>query len=309
MKTTKRITLLLLFSVCYWLVAARVSDVMTELSIDTGKLRQDVLLNLKEPQWFFFNATSSMRQMARRIPESSRTTTVRALGHVVRTYVESSNFKDAWLQDLRTYYPYDEAYTDERMAQKKQDNDANRSAMKNQLATLDQAFAGMDPAMIQMAVRSQLVQEEQELAALSGSERSSKTQFIAELKKVLNLPPADCKKQYLALLKRQALSNIDQSTTTPEVDKNQLAQQRRQKAEFDAHTDFRPLLKKRLQDFITLTETVDFNARLIPMGRKQEFANPVYQRKPAEWKFLYRLGKGPVLEARTFAQQWLADLR
>lgn len=44
------------------------------------------------------------------------------------------------------------------------------------------------------------------------------------------------------------------------------------------------------------------------MGRKQEFANPFYQRKPAEWKFLYRLGKEPVAEARLFAKQWLAEL-
>ncbi|GAB4025776.1 hypothetical protein [Spirosoma gilvum] len=308
MKTSKHIILLTLFSASFWLVAARVSDVMSELSIETGKLRQDVLLNLKEPQWFFFNATSSMRQMARRIPESSRATTVRALGKVVRAYVESSNFKDAWLQDLRTYYPYDESYTDESLARKKQDNEANRSAMKSQLGTLDQAFAGMDPAMIQMAIRSQLAQEEQGLGSLSGSERTSKAQHIAELKKVLNLAPAECKKQYLALLKRQAGANIDQQTATPEVDKDRLAQQRRQKAEFDAHADFRPQLKKRLQDFIILTETVDFEARLIPMGRKQEFANPVYQRKPAEWKFLYRLGKTPVMEARAFAQQWLAEL-
>ncbi|WP_080056349.1 hypothetical protein [Spirosoma aerolatum] len=305
---TKYTTLLILGCLSCWLVAARMSDVMTELSIETGKLRQDVLLNLKEPQWFFFNTTNSMRQMARRIPESSRGATVRALGKVVRAYVESATFKDVWLQDLRTYYPYDETYTDEHMAKTRQDNEANRSAMKSQLGTLDQAFAGMDPAMIQMAIRSQLTQETQELASLSGNERTSKAQYIAELKKVLNLPPADCKKQYLALLKRQAMTNIDQSTATPDIDKDQLVQQRRQKAEFDAHADFRPLLKKRLQDFITLTETVDFEARLILMGRKQEFANPVYQRKPAEWKFLYRLGKAPVMEARMFAQQWLTEL-
>ncbi|MBN8824363.1 MULTISPECIES: hypothetical protein [unclassified Spirosoma] len=305
---TKYPVLLILGCLSCWLVAARMSDVMTELSIDTGKLRQDVLLNLKEPQWFFFNTTSSIRQTARRIPESSRAATVRALGKVVRAYVESSTFKDVWLQDLRMYYPYDETYTDEHMAKTKQDNEANRSAMKSQLGTLDQAFAGMAPAMIQMAIRSQLAQETQELASLSGSERTSKAQYIAELKKVLNLPPADCKKQYLALLKRQAITNIDQSTATPDIDKDQLVQQRRQKAEFDAHADFRPLLKKRLQDFITLTETVDFEARLMPMGRKQEFANPVYQRKPAEWKFLYRLGKAPVMEARAFAQQWLTEL-
>lgn len=86
-----------------------------------------------------------------------------------------------------------------------------------------------------------------------------------------------------------------------------MAHQRRQKVEFDAHADFRPL-EKRLQDFIALSETVDFDARLVPIGYKQEFANPLYQRKPTEWKFLYRSGKELVAETRLFAQQWLAEL-
>ncbi|MVM33553.1 hypothetical protein GO755_26180 [Spirosoma sp. HMF4905] len=307
MKSRKQITLLTLV-VSYLFVAARSGDVMTELSIQAGKLRQDVLLNLKEEKWFFFNATASMRQMARRLPESSRVATVHALGKVVRAYVESPMFKQEWLQDVRTYYPYDESYTEEGLTKQKQASEIEKAAQKTQIAALDQAFAQMDPAMLQLGVRAQLSQEEQELASLSGSERTSKGQQIAALKKMLNLPPAEFKKQYLASIKEQAQSNINQSNAPATLDKEQLIYQRKQKAEFDAHADFRPLLKKRLQDFIALTETVDFEARLIPMGYKQEFANPLYQRKPAEWKFLYRLGKEPVAEARLFAQQWLADL-
>ncbi|MVM41965.1 hypothetical protein GO730_37075 [Spirosoma sp. HMF3257] len=307
MKSIKQLTLLTL-AVSYWLVAARSGDVMTDLSIQTGKLRQDVLLNLKESKWFFFTATASMRQMARRLPESSRGATVKALGKVVRAYVESSTFKQEWLQDVRTYYPYDESYTNEGLAKQQQAQEADKASLKTQMASLDQAFAQMDPGMLQLAVRAQLSQEEQELASLSGNERANKANHIAVLKKMLNLPPAEFKKQYLASLKDQAQANLNQSNASATVDKDQLAQQRKQKAEFDAHADFRPLLKKRLQDFIALTETVDFEARLVPMGYKQEFANPLYQRKPAEWKFLYRLGKEPVTEARLFAQQWLADL-
>ncbi|GAB3955991.1 hypothetical protein GCM10028805_44510 [Spirosoma harenae] len=309
MKPIKKITLFTLMGLSFWITAARFGDVMSELNIETGKLRQDVLLNLKEPQWFFFNTTGSMRQMARRIPESSRTTTVRALGKVVRAYVESSTFKDVWLQDLRQYYPYDEAFTAEGIAKKKQANEADKAAMKSQLSAMDQAFAQMDPAMLQMGIRAQLGQEEQQISSLSGSERTAQLQRVATLKKILTLAPAECKKQYMSFLKQQAQGHVDESIASSEVSKEELAQHRQQKAEFDAHSDFRPLLKKRLQDFIALTETVDFEARLIPMGRKQEFANPVYQRKPAEWKFLYRIGKEPVMEARTFAQQWLAELR
>ncbi|GAB2540140.1 hypothetical protein GCM10027085_33600 [Spirosoma aerophilum] len=291
----------------FGLMAARTSDIMSDLHIEAPKLQQDIILNLKEPRWFFFNPTASMRQLAKRVPESSRATTVAALGHSVRTFVESSAFRQAWLQDVRYRYPYDDTYSEEKQAQKARDGQATKAAMNQQLAAMDQAFAQMDPTMLQMAMRSQIAQQEQQLASETGSEKARLTQQIAALKKIVALPPAESKKQYLAYLKQQANGELNKSVDE-EVDPEKLAQYRRQRADFDAHADFKPLLKQRLKDFITLTETIDFQARLVPMGYKQEFANPVYQRKPAEWKFLYRLGKEPVMEARSFAQKWLVDL-
>ncbi|GAB4031836.1 hypothetical protein [Spirosoma jeollabukense] len=312
MKSIKQFSFLSVLVVGPLLMAANSGDVMTELGIEEPKLRQDVLLNLKEPRWFFFNPTNSMRQAVRQLPESARAATVRTLGKAVRAYVESSSFKQAWLQDLRTYYPYDETYTDEYIAKKKQTDQAEKSVAQTQfsaqMAGMDQAFSQMDPAMVKMAAQAQLSQEEQQLAALSGSERTTRAQHVASLKKMMALPPAEFKKQYLTSLKQHMQANMNKSDNEPELDKDRLVQERKQKAEFDAHADYRPLLKQRLQAFITLSESVDFEARLVPMGRKQEFANPVYQRKPAEWKFLYRLGKEPVAEARVFAKQWLAEL-
>ena len=291
------------------LLAARPGDVMSDLTIDLPKLRQDVLLNLNEPKWFFFNPTASIRQMAKRLPESSRAATVAALGKSVRLFVESSVFKQAWLQDVKSRYPYNDSFSDEKLAQQEQDNQLAKAAMGNQLSAMDQAFAQMDPAMLQMAVRAQLSQEEKALASQAGSDQTKQARYVATLKKMLSLAPLEFKKQYVAYIQKQTLGEMNASLQGEGVDKEQLAQYRRQKAEFDAHADFKPLLQKRLQDFITLSETVDFEARLIPMGYKQEFANPVYQRKPAEWKFLYRMGQEPVAEARAFAQKWLADLK
>ena len=291
-----------------WLMAARSSDVMADLGIESGTLRQDVLLNLKEPTWFFFNSNATMRKLARRVPETSRAATVRALGKIVRTYVESATFRQDWLQDLRTYYPYDDTYSPENLAKQQQENEAGKAALNGQIANLDQAFTQLEPAMLQMAIRSQLIEEERQLTSLTGDERTVKSRYVADMKKMLTLPPTDFKKQYLAYIKQQAHSEMARADESPKANQERIAQYRRQKAEFDAHADFRPLLKKRLQDFITLSSSVDFDARLVSMGYKQEFANPVYQRKPAEWKFLYRLGKEPVMAANTFAQEWIASL-
>ncbi|MBD2753642.1 hypothetical protein [Spirosoma validum] len=312
MNSFKQLSTLTLIGASFWLMAANPGDVTTELGLEMPKLRHDVLLNLKEEKWFFFNATSAMRQVAQRIPEGSRATTVRALGKTVRAYIESSVFRNEWRQDLRATYPYDETYTAEGIAQKKQENEAEKSAMKSQMgaqmAAMDQGFSQMDPAMLKMAAQSQIAQQEEELASLEGSERTMQAQRVASLKKMLALAPAEFKKQYLASLKQQMQAKANESVTSPELDKGRLAEERKKKAEFDAHADFKPLLKKRLQDFIALSESVDFDARLVPMGRKQAFANPVYERKCAEWKFLYRLGKEPVAEAQLFARQWLTDL-
>ncbi|QJW88316.1 hypothetical protein HNV11_02470 [Spirosoma taeanense] len=308
MKAITRFSLLALVVAGPCLMATRPIDVMTDLGISSDKLRQDVFLNLKEPKWFFFNASGSMRQMARRIPESSRAATVRALGKVVRLYVESTQFRQEWLQDLRVTYPYDDSYREETQAERQQLQKMQQAAVDQQVASMDQVFLAMDPAILQLAIRSQLAREEQQLASLSGNERTAHSGHVTALKKMLTLAPAECKKQYLAYLKQQYRAEAAHAGQAPEIDKERLAEQRRKKAEFDAHADFRPLLKQRLQDFIALANSVDFEARLVPMGYKHEFANPVYQRKPAEWKFLYRLGKEPVAEARLMAQQWLAEL-
>lgn len=309
MKAIKQLSLLGLVAASYWLMAARSSDVLSDLGISLDKLRYDVLTNLKEPKWFFFNTTSTMRTMARRIPESSRAATVRILGKTVRTYVESSAFRQTWLQDLRQKYPYDDTYSPDNLATKNRENETGKAAAQQSLASMDQAFAQLDPAMLQMAVRSQLTEEERQLASLSIDERTEKTRHITNLKKLLALPPAEFKKQYLVFIKQQAQGSLTKSDTEASADEaDGAAKYRQQKAEFDAHADFKPLLKIRLQAFIELCNSVDFEARLVPMGSKQEFANPLYQRKPAEWKFLFRLGKEPVMEARAFAQQWLTEL-
>ena len=72
--------------------------------------------------------------------------------------------------------------------------------------------------------------------------------------------------------------------------------------------DFHQLIKKRLQRFLELSATVDFNAALKEVYGKQKFVNPVYEGKPADWKEIFRAGKEVTDVSRKFAQQWLAEL-
>ena len=65
------------------------------------------------------------------------------------------------------------------------------------------------------------------------------------------------------------------------------------------------LIKKRLEEFLEISETVDFNAEM--NGRM--FANPKYESKDDKWKMCYRAGEDVVTAARGEAKKWLEELK
>ncbi len=82
--------------------------------------------------------------------------------------------------------------------------------------------------------------------------------------------------------------------------------------EEDYPADFRVAIARRLRDFLALSATVDFGAKLVPCTNSSRhhacFADAAYESRPAEWKRCYRAGKEPVEAARTFATNWLREL-
>ncbi|NBB17967.1 hypothetical protein GVN20_01245 [Runella sp. CRIBMP] len=298
------------------LMAMKPLDALTDTGVTLQNVRQGVLENLAEENYFLFNSTSAMRKIAKGIPENAQATTVRALGKWVRSYVESDNFKQEYRQWLKQKYPVDETYSDAVVAQREQAVGGMDSAISQQMALIQQTYAQLDPAMLQMSIKAQLSQQEAQLTTLEGEERAAKARELAELKKILAATegkPTEFKKQFIAYHSKLLKQGSDQNKSQQQKDlanaQERNIEYKKQNAILDAHSDFRPLLRQRLKNFIVLCDDVDFNAKLIPSGRKQDFINSLYQRKPAEWKFLYRLGKTPVMEARAFAQEWLTDLK
>ena len=80
------------------LMAMRPLDALNDTGVTLENVRQGALINLAEDNYFLFNSTSAMRTIAKRIPENAQATTVRALGKLVRSYVESDNFKQEYRQ-------------------------------------------------------------------------------------------------------------------------------------------------------------------------------------------------------------------
>ena len=311
----KKVLLLALIGSGCWL-AARPTDVLTQTGVTLETIRQHAVTNLTENQSFTFSSTATMRKLARRLPKGSQATVVRSLGRVVRSYVETETFQTEYVNWLRAKYPMDETYSDEqidrleiRVHQLEVQTYQQQSAEQRKLAELE-------PATLLKTVRGQLQQQEQELAKLSASDRARRAMEIGKVKRMILATegkPDEFKKQYLAyqvqLSKQQAARTLadEQQRLAEAKERNRLY--RSQKAAFEAQENHQALLRKRLSDFITLCDEVKFDARVTNRGRLQEFAEDRYRRKSADWKFLYRLGREPVMEARAFAQEWLADLQ
>ena len=72
--------------------------------------------------------------------------------------------------------------------------------------------------------------------------------------------------------------------------------------------DMKILVKSRLTKLLELTKDVDFNAELVEKFGKKRFVNPVYERKPREWKQAFRAGKEVSDMTRAFAEVWLKEV-
>lgn len=65
------------------------------------------------------------------------------------------------------------------------------------------------------------------------------------------------------------------------------------------------LIKKRLQEYLTVSATVDFNAKLTGTGRRQTFVNAAYEKKSLKWKAIYRAGKEVNEVVTAFVKEWM----
>jgi hypothetical protein len=71
-----------------------------------------------------------------------------------------------------------------------------------------------------------------------------------------------------------------------------------------------PLIQKWIITFLDKSAGIDFDAKLTETkGGKVKFINPEYEGKDSQWKLYFRAGKDTVAAARTFAQEWLTELK
>lgn len=297
-----------------WWIAARPGDIVTDLGLTTEQVQQTAFTNVTSDQISAYYSPK-VRQLAKNIPDDSRVAAVQALGAVVRTYVSSADFKNRyqnWLKDK--YGVSDEQTRDAAQTQGTSMNDV-KAVYNQQTAMVQNAYSQMPPATLAMMIQSQIQMLQQELSEAEGAEKTARTQELAELKRLQTLSktrPDEFKKQYVAsvdkMLQKQMAATNGNMEDELAKQKAKAADYQKRLAEYKAAPGLNTALKQRLNDFIVLAGSVDFEAQLMKRGSKMEFVNPEYRNKPDNWKMLFRMGKEPVLAARTFAQNWVKEL-
>jgi hypothetical protein len=154
---------------------------------------------------------------------------------------------------------------------------------------------------------------DQELA----KQRAERNKGIEEAKKNLAKMPPEVRAQMEAAIKQMEAMGAQQDAV-PQMAammrqgaEAQVADEKRQYDEAVARyqkrypAEPRLMVAQRLREFLTVSQDVDFSAKLVPAGGKQRFANPDYEVKSSEWKLCYRAGKEAVDAARAFATTWL----
>jgi hypothetical protein len=70
------------------------------------------------------------------------------------------------------------------------------------------------------------------------------------------------------------------------------------------------MVQERLQDYLQVKSTVDFNATLLEADKygQKKFANPEYEKKDNRWKAVYRAGKEVNDVMEKFARNWISEL-
>jgi hypothetical protein len=210
------------------------------------------------------------KQAIKSIAVAKQAITVKELGTYMRQYIESPEFN--------------KAYQEARAAAKPAAKGDAKILINERLVAIEQEMKEMN-----------------EKLKTAGSDNKKLYEFsLSQLKQEW-----DALKNPSHPMHNDYLGNLTEETEESEV-------QRKMETEYfnkDYPPTVKELVKLRLQHFLDVTATIDFNAKLVQQGKFKVFADPALEAKNGDWKKLFRAGPETIGAARQFAQAWLADLK
>jgi hypothetical protein len=188
----------------------------------------------------------------------------------LKTYAASADFQRQYLQVRKRHKPDAPTYelTPEQELKKTDDD------QKQQFEESKQAIAGLPPE--QRKVMEDALKNAADLAAKTNTPEQRTIRLDA-----IRLERAERAKEYDAALAKWKQDYPD---------------------------DPRPVIVRRLREFMQLSADVDFNATLKTRDGRSVFENPAYQAKSSQWKMCFRAGREATAAARAAVQAWLTEL-
>jgi hypothetical protein len=204
------------------------------------------------------------------MPPAARAQAVTAGVGWLKTYVASPDFKRQYLDARQVHKP--EAPTSERTPEQ-----------ELQKADADQ--------------QQQLEESKKAIAALPEAQRKVLEESLKSTAEILakkNTPES----------RKMRLDEIRAERDTRQKEYDAAVAKWKQ----DYPDDPRPLVARRLREFLQLSADVDFNAKLKTAEGRTLFENPAYQAKSSQWKMCFRAGREATGAARAAVQAWLTEL-
>lgn len=322
----KKLMLLIVAAIGSLMMTKPATDVLSEVGLTMEEAQNTIFNQVKNPN-LFMPPTAKM-QVARKIAVSNRAAVAESLVKLAQGFVQSETFKTQYADYVESSFPVDMLSHEEQQIidgatlQTFQNEEKNgRNAYKGTLDATTQGFAQMPtPALIMMA-QQQAMSMERELPTMPTDQQAKRKVQIAELKEIQKIASSDpntFKTKYLDYFKRLTTGMVDEHPTQMTQEKfNEMATKayekqekiKRQQAEKDAHADLNTVIKKHLNTFISLCESVDFQAKTEKKGTTIYFTEKENELKPKTWKLLYRMGKEPTNAAKMAAQNWLKTIQ
>lgn len=160
---------------------------------------------------------------------------------------------------------------------------------------------------------------------MKNEQRESIKQGITNLKETKGKMPADQQSMFDETIKmyEQQLKDLD-DPNNPMFSKEmegymkqgydqQLNEYTRQLTEWEKEypsNNANSLIKKWLNTFLETSKALDYSAKtVVKENNKTIFVKSEHESKPYLWKLCYRMGKESVDAGRSFAQQWMKELK
>lgn len=290
-------------------------DALNRVGATIGGMQKAACEGIEYDRFYLSQVTGQLNiRLCKAIPPAERGALVTAAGEVVKTYLMSRKFEDDYTQWIEGMYS-DNGKPDFNDPEWKKRAEGKYKEIEESYRQLN----GMGQDIFALILEPQMAAYDSYEQILSNADESMITMFKQQ---GITLEKAKTGKKDLAAIRDLSKTNKNLATqklarfmadSTLEME---FSNQQKNYTDALQNREQRLALNKKekirdfLQQFLAMSEDIDFQAELLPKGNdgKQKFANPEYERKSHTWRMLYRAGKEPVTAARDFARKWLTEL-